>query len=151
MKKESQNVSRSLMIVVAISAFISGLFLGIGVMMVSKTSRALDDAHEVKQDYDKAKVVVVDDYKKTRKEVGAVGKKSSLKAQESIQNMDAEALGEAATEGSKEIGGVFKRALISKIKKFDKPGPCTNCGCRNSSAKTLADEQPVIKEAKDKD
>lgn len=88
--------------------FVLGGALGAGIVAGSKASRLADDAHEVKQDYDKVKGKVADDYKATTEAIGSKGK-------EVLGNMDAKELGEGATEGTKEVGRALKDRLINEI------------------------------------
>jgi hypothetical protein len=92
--------------------FLAGLVIGLlvggltgaGVVAGSKASQVADDVHEVKQDFDKAKVHVAEDYKAV-----------SGKAKEAVNNVDAKELGESATEGTKEVGRALKDRLIGEI------------------------------------
>lgn len=108
--------------------FIGGCAVGAFLAFSSKVSRTLDDAHEVKVDFDKAKVVVGGDYKKASKAVSAVGKEGTEKAKESVRNVDAKELGDATTKGTKEVGSAFKRALIKRIKDLEGK---EDCGCHS--------------------
>ena len=131
----SETMQRKMKIYIVVSlliGFLGGVVAGGVVVFYSKASRTLDDVHEVKVDFDKAKVVVGGDYKKASKVVGEVGKEGTEKAKESVRNVDAEELGEATTKGTKEVGSAFKKALIKRIKKLEgKEEDCKDCGCEH--------------------
>jgi uncharacterized membrane-anchored protein YhcB (DUF1043 family) len=114
MKSYTRNQFAVLALIVG---FIAGTFTGVVGMGASKAARLADDVHDVKQDFDKAKVKVVDDYEVV-----------SDKAKEAVKEVDAKELGEAATEGLKDLGSdtkekaktvtdALKDRMLKKLKK----------------------------------
>lgn len=109
MKNDEKFVERR---VAKIGIFATFLFCSIGGFIAgalyagsSKAVRLLDDVHDIKQDYDKAKGEVAEDLKTV-----------SNKAKESVENVDAKELGESTTKGLKEIGSAAKNRIIDRIK-----------------------------------
>ena len=108
MKNDEKFVERRVAKVAIFATFllcsIGGFIAGATYAGSSKAIRLMDDVHDVKQDFDKSKAKIADDY-------GVV----SDKARESVGHVDAKDLGESTTKGIKEIGGAAKKRLIDKI------------------------------------
>lgn len=112
----NDSTKRNMRIIHVGAGFLIGFLVGAGFMAASKANRLADDIHAVKQDYDKAKVKVVEDYKAV-----------SEKGKEAIKNLDANDLGKSATEGlkdlghsakegTKELGAAWKDKMLKKLK-----------------------------------
>lgn len=125
MKQETKKMVASFIV----GGLLGGL-IGAGTVAGSKASRLADDVHEVKQDFDKSKHRVADDYKKATKALGTKGK-------EVLNNVDAAELGESATEGTKEVGRALKDRLINEINR-GQPGEAVEDVKAKAKAKIAA-------------
>lgn len=104
MKNNEKPFNPRLAGVVIFATFLISSIGGYTAGTMGKAARFMDDVHDVKQDYDKAKGKVVEDYEVV-----------SDKAKESVKNVDAVELGESTTKGLKEVGGAVKKRLIDYI------------------------------------
>lgn len=127
------NITKKNVIIFSIAALLGSLVgFGGGVAYVgaTKAARLADDVHEVKQDFDKSKKRVAEDYTH-----------AADKAKEVLDKMDTADIGSAATTGMKklgkdaadgfrEIGGTWKERLKAKMAKKSR---CAVCASKNPS------------------
>lgn len=105
MKNDKQKlVSKKIVIAYVVLSYTIGFVCGMVVMAASQAARLADDIHDVKQDFDKSKHRVAEDYRH-----------AADKAREVLDNTDTKQLGKDATKSVRELGGLLKNKLKKRL------------------------------------
>ena len=104
-------------VAIAIVSGILGIVGGAGFVASTKTAQLADDVHEVKQDYDKSKHRVAEDYIHTADKVREAVDRVDTAEIGSATTTGVKTLGREAADGAREVGSLLKQRLKERLAK----------------------------------